>query len=61
MVVTKTEVVRLRRRLGATQAQLAATMGVHVMTISKWERGVVAIPEPEAKLLRLFAAKKRGR
>lgn len=52
---------RLRKRLGMSQARLAEEMGVHVMTISKWERGVVAIPPVPAKLLRLLSAKKRGR
>ena len=27
-----------------TQAELAQRFGVHVMTISKWERGLYAIP-----------------
>lgn len=30
---------RLRKRLGWTQARLAAEMGVHRMTIQKWESG----------------------
>lgn len=29
-----------RKRLGFTQAELAEEWGVHVQTISKWERGV---------------------
>jgi putative transcriptional regulator len=31
--------VRLRQRLGLTQPQLAQLLGVHAMTVSKWERG----------------------
>lgn len=33
------------RRLKMTQAQLAAALGVHPMTVSKWERGERGIPE----------------
>jgi len=56
-VMTKHEVLRLRRRMKLTQAQLAEEMGVHAMTVSKWERGTIAIPKVPAKLLRLLAAK----
>lgn len=59
--MTKSEVLRLRRQLKATQEGLAEMLGVHAMTVSKWERGVVNIPEPTARLLRLLAGKKRGR
>ena len=35
----------LREALDLTQAELAAVLGVHAMTISKWERGT-AYPSP---------------
>lgn len=31
-----------RRRLGLTQDQLGRMLGVHAMTVSKWERGTTA-------------------
>jgi len=31
--------IKSRQKLGLSQAELASIMGVHVMTISKWERG----------------------
>jgi putative transcriptional regulator len=39
------EIVQLRELLGISQPQLAEMLGVHPMTISKWERGV-AEPTP---------------
>jgi len=49
------EVRRLRHRLGLTQLALAERIGVHPFTVSRWERGVVNVPEPTAQLLRLLA------
>ena len=54
--MTGTEVQRLRRRLGVTQAQLAARVGVHKLTVSRWERGQVRVTEPMSRLLKLLAA-----
>ena len=39
------QIIGLRRRLDLTQAQLAQMLGVHAMTVSKWERGD-AVPTP---------------
>lgn len=50
------EVLRLRKRLGLKQTELAARVGVHPITVSRWERDRVHVPEPTAKLLRLLAA-----
>ena len=37
--------LRARRlALGMSQSQLARALGIHVRTISKWERGVHTIP-----------------
>ena len=51
--ITGTEVRRLRRKLGLTQGQLAARLGVHIMTVARWEWGTVRVTEPMARLLRL--------
>jgi DNA-binding XRE family transcriptional regulator len=42
---------RLRKRLGVTQAQLAEELGVHRLTVVKWEAGTHRIPESVAKLV----------
>jgi len=36
--------VNWRKQQGLTQKQLAQVLGVDVMTISRWERGVRGIP-----------------
>jgi DNA-binding transcriptional regulator YiaG len=54
--MTSADVQRLRRRLGVTQVELAARLGVHPLTVSRWERGQVRVTEPMARLLKLLAA-----
>lgn len=51
--MTGTDVQLLRRKLRLTQAELAARLGVHALTVSRWERGQVRITEPMARLLKL--------
>ncbi len=48
-----------RARLGLTQGQLAAELGVHAMTVSKWETGQRGIPEPVARLVQRLVAERR--
>jgi DNA-binding transcriptional regulator YiaG len=48
-----------RAGLGLTQAQLAAELGVHAMTVSKWETGQRRIPEPVARLVQRLVAERR--
>lgn len=50
----------IRKELGRSQEELAHLIGVHPMTVSKWERGAVPIPLPAAALLRLLLQVKRG-
>jgi transcriptional regulator with XRE-family HTH domain len=38
------ELKRRREQLNLTQEQLAGALSVHVMTVSRWERGERAIP-----------------
>lgn len=47
------DVARARRRAGLTQARLARLLGVHPITVSKWERGVLA---PHARQAAILAA-----
>jgi len=43
--MTQAELKALREQLGLSQSQFAQLMGVHPMTVSKWERGA-AFPSP---------------
>jgi molybdopterin-binding protein len=45
----------LRARLDLSQKDLGELLGVHVMTVSKWERGVAEPNEHQRRLLRAFA------
>ena len=49
------EVATLRVALGLTQAQFAAVLGVHSITVSKWERGLLAPSPYQAALMTSFA------
>lgn len=33
------EIVKLRKRMGLNQEQFAQLLGVHKLTVSRWERG----------------------
>jgi len=43
-IMTSKELKEWRERNGLSQAKLAGVLGVDVMTISRWERGIVGIP-----------------
>lgn len=57
--MTGSEVRRYRRTLGLKQTELADKLGVHPITVSRWERDVVGIPEPTARLLVLLVQMER--
>jgi len=40
MVMTDKQVKRIRKKLGLTQASMAAKLGVTVTTVARWEIGV---------------------
>jgi transcriptional regulator with XRE-family HTH domain len=50
VVMEPEELRRLRERLGWTQGALADALGVHRVTVAKWEAGDRGIPEPVARL-----------
>jgi transcriptional regulator with XRE-family HTH domain len=54
------ELRRIRRRLGHTQEQLAKLVGVHKITVSRWERNESRIPAATASSLRVFARVSKG-
>ncbi|MEX2343553.1 MAG: helix-turn-helix domain-containing protein [Steroidobacteraceae bacterium] len=45
----------LRKALGLSQVQFAQLFGVHFMTVSKWEREVIAPSPYQAALMDQFA------
>ena len=53
------ELKRLRERLALTQQELAKEIGVHPMTVSKWETGASGIPGPVARLVERMDAERR--
>jgi len=59
--MTGDEVRRIRRRLGLTQVEFAKLVGVHSVTVSRWETGELGLRATSEKLLRLLAAQKKGR
>jgi transcriptional regulator with XRE-family HTH domain len=42
--MNKEELKRWRRKNGCSQGKLAKALGVEVMTVSRWERGVMRPP-----------------
>ena len=54
------EVRGLRRRLGWTQARLAAALGVAANTVARWERGERAPRSADAIRIALAAIEGRG-
>lgn len=58
--MTAEEIRNIRNRLGLRQPQLAQLLGVHPLTVSKWERGVLRPSAHQQTLLQSFgkAAKK---
>lgn len=56
------EIVRLRKALGISQPQLAEYLGVHPMTVSKWERGAALPTQYQIEMMEKFrkAANKNG-
>lgn len=59
--VTREELQRLREELGLTQEQLAEEVGVHRVTVARWESGDRGIPEPVARLLEKIRAERKRR
>jgi len=49
------DIKRHRRRLGLSQVELAQRLGVHPLTVSRWERGAVPMPKAAGELLKLWS------
>jgi DNA-binding transcriptional regulator YiaG len=59
--VSGSDLKQLRRRMGLTQGQLGELIGVHLVSISRWETGAVPIPKAIALLMRLLVKDAKGR
>lgn len=57
--VKPAELKRIREGLELTQAALADELGVHRVTIAKWEAGDRGIPEPVARLVKRIQAERQ--
>lgn len=56
------QVQKIRKKLGLTQAEFGKLVGVTFVTVSRWETGASRITGPMEKLLRLLAKPaKKGR
>ena len=47
---------RIRDGIGLTQSQLGELLGVHPLTVSKWERGLLSPNKHQEQLLQSFRA-----
>ena len=59
--MTAAELQKLREKLGLSQVQLAQLLGVHPLTVSKWERGILAPTPHQNALLESFAKARSAR
>jgi putative transcriptional regulator len=58
--MTGKQVLELRIKLGLSQAQLAQILGVHSLTVSKWERNILFPTAHQEELLNSFAKARRA-
>jgi transcriptional regulator with XRE-family HTH domain len=52
---TGEQILALRKALGLSQVQFAQLFGVHFMTVSKWERGVIPPSPYQLALMNQFS------
>ncbi len=57
--MTAGEVTTLRNALRLTQAQFATLLGVHALTVSKWERGQLTPSPYHVALMQSFGRSQR--
>jgi DNA-binding transcriptional regulator YiaG len=58
-LMTPTQVKALRRRLGLTQSKFADLVGVHVVTVKKWETRKQTVGRLAAHVMAMLAERPR--
>jgi DNA-binding transcriptional regulator YiaG len=53
--MTPLEVRRARKALGLSQSKFAALLGVHLVTVKKWETGAQGMSATADRLIRVLA------
>jgi len=56
--MTPDKVRRARKALGLSQSKFAALLGVHLVTVKKWETGAQGMRATADRLIRLLLAQK---
>jgi DNA-binding transcriptional regulator YiaG len=59
-LVKPQDVRRIRRRLGLTQLQYAALLGVHEKTVTRWESGTLGMSGTTQRLIQSLGEKGVG-
>lgn len=59
--MTGSKVRRVRQAMGLTQQQFADRLGVHKVTVAKWETDAQGMRGPAARLIALLGATALGR
>ncbi len=59
--VTPKQFARLRKQMGMSQEELARELGVSIHTISRYERGALAIPRKIEMALHYLLSRKGAR
>jgi transcriptional regulator with XRE-family HTH domain len=54
------DIADVRKKLGLSQVQLAQLLGVHPLTVSKWERELLAPTEHQVALIESFAKARKS-
>lgn len=58
--MTPAKLKQCRETLKLTQVTLAERLGVHPLTVSRWERGAIPVPNPVSRLLELWLKEAQG-
>jgi DNA-binding transcriptional regulator YiaG len=56
--MTPNEVRRARKAFGLSQSKFAALLGVHLVTVKKWETGAQGLRTTSERLIRLLMAQR---
>ena len=59
--MTPDEVRRARKTLGLSQSKFAELLGVHLVTVKKWETGAQGLRTTSERLIRLLIAHRAAR